>query len=71
MTDFLRHTTGPRDRWDSLANEYYGDPDRFEPILKANPGLGNVPALPSGIEVLIPILEESSAASAPVSPWRL
>ena len=71
MTDFIRHITGPQDRWDSLAYEFYGDAMRYAPLVSANPALGKPPILPPGIEVLVPILDEAIQSTAILPPWRL
>jgi nucleoid-associated protein YgaU len=70
MSEFLRHTTGPRDRWDLLADRYYGDPLRYGPILQANQVLGTPTVLPEGVDVLIPILDEAEPDSSSLPPWR-
>jgi len=71
MTEFLRHTTGPRDRWDLLADTYYGDPLRYAPLLQANPDLGIPAILPEGVVVWVPILDEPVLGTAGLPPWRL
>lgn len=69
--EFLSYTTGPRDRWDLLADRFYGDPGRFEPIMRANPDLGHSTFLPEGVAIRIPILEETSDPALGLPPWRL
>ena len=71
MSEFLRHTTGPRDRWDLLADTYYGDPLRYGPLLGANPDVGQPPILPEGITIWVPILGEPVTGTAGLPPWRL
>jgi hypothetical protein len=70
--EYLIHTTGPADRWDSLADLYYGDPTRYEPIARENLNLGFPAILPANVKVRIPILEEETTTDAsPLPPWRI
>jgi hypothetical protein len=71
MTDVLHHTAALGDRWDLLADLYYGDPLRFEPLLRANPDLASAPILPPGAQILVPILDEVDSVPATLPPWRL
>jgi len=71
MSDYLRHTTAIGDRWDLLAERYYGDSLRYEPILRANPALAPLAVLPAGTEIVVPILEEDEPTLAALPPWRV
>ena len=69
--EYLEHVTSEGERWDTLAWRYYGDPNRYEPIIVANPGVAITPVLPSGIRLAIPLLEVSEAQPAEdLPPWR-
>jgi phage tail protein X len=73
--DYIEHIAIEGERWDTLAWRYYADATRYEPILRANPGLrresGQWPAMPpAGAKVLIPILPRPAAQSSDgLPPW--
>ena len=69
MNGYLRHVTRDGDRWDLLANTYYGDPLRYAPIRAANPGITGA-VLAAGITLIIPILEEATPSQVGLPPWR-
>lgn len=77
MTEFLIHVAASGERWDNLAWRYYGQAHRFEPILRANPGLrdprtGQWPIVPpEGVRLLIPVLPAPGASQTAGSlpPW--
>ncbi|MBN3264580.1 tail protein X [Pectobacterium brasiliense] len=62
----LEHITTQGERWDTLSYRYYGYPR----IIAANPHIPIVPLLPSGLVVLIPIIEQAEASKAEdTPPW--
>lgn len=71
VIEVIEHITRDGDRWDLLAWAYYGDATAYEPIIAANPGIAITPILPSGIKVLIPVLEEAETATTEgLPPWK-
>ncbi len=70
MTGYLTHTTKDGERWDMIAWRYYGDPHGYEPIVEANPDVAIVPALPGGLSLLIPIIDQAAPAAEGLSPWK-
>jgi phage tail protein X len=70
--NYLIHKTIDGDRWDLLAQAYYGNACILSPLLRANPNIAALPKLPSGIDVVVPIipLTDTSPAPAPAVPWR-
>lgn len=69
---YTEHITGEGDRWDNLAWKYYGDPYAYEGIIRANPDVPIIPILPSGVRLLIPMLDPLTVTSAPPAgllPW--
>ncbi len=70
MTKYLEHITTDNERWDLLAWRYYGDPTRYEPIIVANPTIPIEPVLPSGIKVMIPVLDVMSLPATDPAPWK-
>lgn len=71
MTDYLKHITSEGDRWDLLAWQYYGDAMGYEPIIRANPDAPRVPVLPSGLVLLIPVVDEPETMTEDLPPWKL
>ena len=83
--DYLDHITTEGERWDQLADRFYGrfdgDPDapyRYEPIIRANLHLGlsfiaQNPVLPGGLRLRIPILEADDAGAGRFvfEPWSV
>lgn len=68
----LRHITTDGERWDQLADRYYGDAFAYERIVTANPDIPMLLVLPGGLELAIPVIEESSAISVlELPPWKV
>lgn len=65
---FLIHITTEGERWDQLANRYYGNPLQYEPIVAANPDVSLSPILPSGLSLAIPLIEQEDL-SQELPPW--
>ena len=72
--DVLLHQVVAGERWDTLAFSYYGSAMQYGRIVQANPHLDIGPALPAGAVVVIPVLDQASAAKALQSeelpPWK-
>lgn len=70
---YREHLCVAGDRLDLLAWSYYGDACCLEPLLLANPELyrPQLPlALPAGLRLRIPYLEEVPASSSQgLTPW--
>ncbi|QQJ05214.1 hypothetical protein HFQ69_23510 [Salmonella enterica subsp. enterica serovar Agona] len=67
---FLEHITRDGERWDSLAWQYYGDPLGYPRIIAANPHVAITPVLPSGVLLLIPVIEaEDARTEEDIAPW--
>lgn len=70
--EVIEHITRDGDRWDLLAWEYYGDATAYEGIIAANASVKIEPILPSGIKVLIPVMEEAETDTLEgLPPWKL
>lgn len=73
---YLDHTTGPADRWDTIAYAYYGDANRTGPLIRANRALfeGDLTAipcvLPPRITLRVPVLEPDPVAAELLPPWK-
>lgn len=76
MTDvvvgYLPHIVTEGQRWDSLAWQYYGDAYAYERLVAANPGIPLAPILPTGVTVLVPIVQapEVLTNSEDLPPWK-
>ena len=72
MTEYLLHRTKEGDRWDLLAQEYYGNAFAIEPLLDANPLQASLNILPSGLTLKVPILEAKDVNPEPerAVSWR-
>lgn len=69
-TDMLTHVTRAGDRWDLLAYQYYGDARGYERIIVANPDVAIDATLPTGITLLIPIIDGEIAPDIEaLPPW--
>ncbi|KHN50964.1 tail protein X [Pectobacterium fontis] len=67
---YLEHITQQGERWDTLSHLYYGDPLGYPRIIAANPHVPIVSLLPSGVVVLIPIIEQADASKTEdTPPW--
>lgn len=76
MSDYIIHIVVDGERWDQLAYRYYGDANRTAPIIRANreiyePSLSNIPvALPVGLTLRIPVLDEDVLDENLLPPWK-
>lgn len=72
MTDYLTHTSKQGDRWDLLAYTYYGDVNQIPTLTAANPTVPLDPILDAGINLAVPIVEESDSDTSTIGlpPWR-
>lgn len=70
MTEFYSYITKDNDRWDLISYKFYQNPTMYEEIIKANPKVPITPILESGIQLKIPILEESKTIKFELPPWK-
>lgn len=71
MTDYVRYITKQGDRWDQIAEEHYGNPYQYEPIIRANRTVPITTRLPAGIELAIPIITTGGTLSdQQLPPWK-
>jgi len=69
------YRTKEGDRWDQISYQFYGHPDYYREIIKANPHLPDhikyAPKLPAGIELLIPDIEvKRYPKEEELPPWK-
>jgi phage tail protein X len=70
MAQSVEYTTQDGDRWDLIAQKYYGDATLFGPIQTANLHVPLIPILPGGITLRIPVLETAQFDSNLLPPWK-
>lgn len=69
------YRTKEGDRWDEISYKFYGHPDYYKEIIKANPNLPwhltLSPKLPAGIELVIPDIEvKPYPKTEELPPWK-
>ncbi|MEX2155119.1 MAG: tail protein X [Gemmatimonadaceae bacterium] len=68
---FIEHVTSDGERWDQIAERYYGDPLAYEAIVLANPHVPIIPVLDAGLRLQMPVpTEELVATSDDLPPWK-
>ena len=71
IIEYHEYITKEGDRWDLISYEYYGDPHKYEEIIKANPSVPIMPVLESGIKLKIPIIStKETIGEALTPPWK-
>lgn len=74
--EFLEHLTGPGDRWDTIAYQYYNDAEAQDLIIEANrdlflKDLSPVPPIfAPGLRLRIPVVEETGLDESLLPPWK-
>lgn len=70
--DIIQHTVIEGQRWDDIADEYYGKGSMMNDIIKANPGVPIYDRLPGGIILNIPIIETVTVKidKENLPPWK-
>lgn len=69
--EFLQHITTDGERWDTIAYRYYGDPHRYEGIIKANPHVPTGRLLTGGLTLRIPLVSPDRLVPADaLPPWK-
>lgn len=72
MMQFIKITTVEGTRWDTIAQQMYGDSAQFQRIVDANPEVPATPRLPGGIELRVPIIDAppDTIAAETLPPWK-
>lgn len=68
MNDYFWYTTKAGDTFDILALDAYNDETKATVIIQANPQYANVLVFSAGVNLKIPYIQVSIAASLP--PWK-
>ena len=70
MTEYYSYITKDNDRWDLIAYKFYKNASKYEIIIKANPDVPITPSLESGINLKIPVVDESETIEFTLPPWK-
>ena len=74
--EYFEHTTGPGERWDTIANRYYNDTSLSHVLIRANRHLfidqllPVPPILPSRTALRIPVIETNAIDDNLLPPWK-
>ena len=60
MTEYYLYKTKNNDRWDTIAQRFYGDCTKYNEIISANPHIPIDTVIEEGIDMIIPIKEKTS-----------
>ncbi|MGN0015428.1 MAG: tail protein X [Candidatus Gastranaerophilaceae bacterium] len=60
MTEYYLYKTRKNDRWDTIANRFYGDCTDYKDIIAANSHIPIDSVIEEGIDMIIPIKEKTS-----------
>lgn len=60
------------ERWDQLAERYYGRAQLYAPLISANPLVPITPTVPAGTRLVVPVLslDNLPAQEGEQPPWR-
>lgn len=71
--EYIEHVTVEGERWDQIADRYYGAPLGYEAIVRANPAVAITTLLPSGLVLRIPLLRDEDVElllEEDLPPWK-
>ena len=66
---FQIYTTKEGDRWDLIAYEKYGDVNKMNILISANPFVPITSTLAAGIQLKIPVIEETTETLEGLPFW--
>jgi phage tail protein X len=69
---YTDYTTLEGDRWDNISYAMYGSVSLMDTIIQANPNLAITDTLPAGLNINIPIVDNSQLATSTenLPPWK-
>ncbi len=70
MTEYYSYITSDKDRWDLISYKFYDTPFFYEEIINANPDIPITPELNAGIQLKIPVLENTNKNTINLPPWK-
>lgn len=65
----LQYTTAEGDRWDLIAQRYYGNALLIGGLIEANPHLPAAEQFAAGLTVWVPVLTAKPDNQADMPPW--
>ena len=73
MSDIIQHTTIDGERWDMVAQKYYGQASMMNDIIEANPEVPLYDIFPAGIVLDIPVIASNDLPTDPANlpPWKI
>ena len=63
------YTTEQGDMWDSIAHKLYGNADRMDVLIAANPELREIYIFSAGVELNVPDIETNETSSG-LPSWK-
>lgn len=70
-SEYLEHVTTDGERWDQLADRYYGDPYGYERLVVANRHVPPTPVLVGGLVLRVPVVVDADTIAADqLPPWK-
>ncbi len=69
MAKYLDHITTEGERWDQLAQRYYGSAYAYPVLVEANSRFAHLHTLISGLLLKIPVIDRP-ATPKKLPPWR-
>lgn len=72
MSDVIQHTTIEGERWDQIAQKYYGEASMMNDIITANPAVPLYDILPAGVVLNIPVIDivDVKITATQLPPWK-
>lgn len=68
---YLTHITTESERWDLIAWRYYRDVSKISLLVESNPHAPICETLPSGLTLLVPVIEpDQTANQEELPPWK-
>lgn len=69
MGSVIQHQIREGERWDLLAQHYYGDVGEMNRLLDANPHIPFCEVLPTGQLLFVPVIQVKATSQADLPPW--
>ena len=70
MIEYYPYVTIQGDKWDGIANGFYGNTNMTDRLMAANPEHLHYYTFPVGITLKIPYLETEQKTVNALPPWR-
>lgn len=67
---FITHITKDGERWDTVAWRYYRNVTKMSLLIESNPSVPISDVLPSGLILLVPVIELSETSLEELPPWK-